>query len=54
MRSCDEVVRLVVQGEGALVGEELMLSLHAAESEDAGQLQLSNQVAIIFAQFLPL
>lgn len=42
VRRCDEVVRLVVQGEGTLVGEELMLSLHAAKGEDAGQLQLSD------------
>ena len=54
VRRCDEIVCLIVQCEGALVGQELVLGFHAAQREDAGKFELTHQIAIFFAQFLPL
>ena len=45
---CDEIAGLVVECKCALVRQELMLSLHAAESEDAGKLELPHDIAVLF------
>lgn len=54
MRRGDEVASLVVEGEGALVGEEFVFRAHTTQCEDAGQLQLARHVSILVPQLLPL